>query len=119
MRSMSTTKRTPPPKGLGAAGQALWRQLVGTYSFGTHELAGLVRLCRQQDDVARLEALIEDQGALVVGAAGQQKLNPAGRSPKLKVAVHLATGEWVVSRKRLDFANLVSLNAKQRAEGTG
>lgn len=65
------------PSGLGDAGRALWRRLVGVFEFAEHELALLEVACRQADDVAALEALIREQGLVVEGSAGQQRLSAA------------------------------------------
>lgn len=66
-----------PPAGLGRAGRALWRDIAAEFELDVRELAVLAAACRQADDVARLEALIEEQGAVVTGSAGQPKLSPA------------------------------------------
>lgn len=66
-----------PPTGLGPAGASLWRRLVDAFDLVEHELAVLETACHQADDVAALEALIEEQGMSVPGSAGQPRLNPA------------------------------------------
>lgn len=75
---MSTTKPTPKqPAKLGTAGRELWQVMTGKYGFGPAELAVLSAACRQADDVARLEKLIDDDGVIVTGSAGQPRLSAA------------------------------------------
>lgn len=66
-----------PPSTLADSGAALWRSLLSRYIFAQHELHTLEWACRQVDDLALLEQAIEEQGATVVGSAGQPRLNPA------------------------------------------
>ena len=75
---MNDEKPPPPlPKGLTAAGRALWRAVVGDYDLDAAELVILTAACRQADDVALLEATIADNGATVTGSQGQPRLNAA------------------------------------------
>ena len=69
-------KAPPPPKDLGAAGAALWRQLHTRLRFEAHELAVLHFAARQADDVRRLEDLLAEQGPVVAGSQGQPRLSP-------------------------------------------
>lgn len=64
-----------PPAGLGGAGRALWRRLTPGLEFSTAELVTLELACRQADDVARLEHLLEDEGMVTTGSKGQQRLS--------------------------------------------
>jgi hypothetical protein len=65
------------PEGLGAAGAALWAKFVPAFVFEAREEAVLVLACRQQDDIATLEAALADEGAVVTGSRGQQRVNGA------------------------------------------
>jgi len=65
------------PAGLGPAGKALWRRLVGVFELLDHEQALLEVACRQADDVATLEKIIADDGMIVTGSAGQPRLSAA------------------------------------------
>jgi len=51
-----------PPKGLGTAGRALWRDANSKYEFDPHELVLLVELCRCRDRLELLETTIQDLG---------------------------------------------------------
>ncbi len=65
------------PARLGPAGQALWRRLTANPQlvFSIAESVTLEAACRQADDVAALEALLESQGLVLVGSTGQPKLS--------------------------------------------
>ena len=70
------TRKTPsPPRALGAAGRDLWRRVLGAFVLDDHEVPALVLACRQLDDVARLEALLEADGVVTTGSAGQPRLS--------------------------------------------
>lgn len=70
------------PAGLGAAGGALWRSVVGystdgaTVEFRPDEVAILVTACRTADTVAAIERALVGEPLTVEGSAGQQVLNP-------------------------------------------
>jgi hypothetical protein len=56
----STAPRAP--KGLAAAGRALWRDATGKYEFDPHELMLLGELCRCRDRLEQLEVAIQESG---------------------------------------------------------
>ena len=62
------------PAGLGAAGSALWKRLVGAYVFEPYEVGIVEAACRQADDIARLDAAIRSDGVLTEGSQGQPRL---------------------------------------------
>ena len=64
------------PDGLNAAGRRLWREITGVYVLEPREATVLEAACRQVDDVARLEGLIESGGLVVEGSKGQPRLAP-------------------------------------------
>ena len=68
----------PPraPANLGAAGRGLWRTMVGAYELDPAEVVILSAACRQADDVAALEEII-DGGMIVAGSQGQPRLAAA------------------------------------------
>jgi hypothetical protein len=51
-----------PPKGLGTAGRALWREVNSRFVFDAHELVVLTELCRCKDRLELLEAVIKEVG---------------------------------------------------------
>ena len=70
-----TALRQPP--GLGKAGAALWRRLIGAYDLDVWEVTVVEAACRQSDDNARLEALLAAGGLVIAGSAGQPRLAQA------------------------------------------
>jgi len=70
-----TSKTPSPPRDLGAAGRDLWCRVHGAFELDPHELPGLLLAARQLDDVARLEQLLEVDGLVVTGSAGQPRLS--------------------------------------------
>jgi hypothetical protein len=68
-------RKPRPPRGLGAAGRALWRRLTVEFDFDARELLVLEAAARQADDVALLEALLADEGPVTVGSKGQPRLS--------------------------------------------
>ncbi len=70
------TRKTPsPPRDLGAAGRDLWRRVMSSFELDDHEVPGLLLAARQLDDVARLEELLEADGLVITGSAGQPRLS--------------------------------------------
>lgn len=70
-----------PPKGLGNAGQALWRAihkgLPDGWELDEREVAILELAARQADAVAELEAIIAAEGTMAQGSTGQPVVHPA------------------------------------------
>jgi len=69
------------PVGLGAAGAALWGSIVepreaAGWRLDEREAAVLEAAAHQADDVAALEAQIEQDGRTVAGSRGQTVLHP-------------------------------------------
>ena len=69
------------PKGLGAAGAALWRAVFADVAEGwrldARDLAQLEAASRAADRAAELEALIAEDGLMAAGSQGQPVLHPA------------------------------------------
>jgi hypothetical protein len=63
----------PPPRGAGASGARLWRQVLGKYGLEAHELVVLREAVRTADLVDKLSALIDRAG--LIGDDG--KMAPA------------------------------------------
>jgi hypothetical protein len=74
---MSTPRKATPPRDLGVAGRDLFRRLTDRWKFEPWEVPGLLRVCRAVDREARLEAIIREQGDVVPGAQGLDRMNPA------------------------------------------
>lgn len=72
---MTATKKPRAPTGLGVAGKALWGRLNERYSFDPREQAILDAACRQVDLVVELERVLTDDGVIVVGSKGQQRVS--------------------------------------------
>lgn len=64
-----------PPKGLGPVGRDLYRKVCTSFELDDYELPGLLLACRQLDDVARLEELLERDGLVATGSNGQPRLS--------------------------------------------
>lgn len=81
-----------PPRGLSNAGTALWSRLTAAPAegecliFSAAELTVLEMACRQADDIAKLEALIEADGLIVAGSKGQPKLSAVPSELRLQRA---------------------------------
>lgn len=93
--SKSTAPRAP--SGLGVAGRALWRSVSSAlpdgFAWDERELAILTMAAHQADDLAALEAAIEQHGAMVVGSKGQPVLNPAiGEARQARLTVSRLLG---------------------------
>lgn len=72
---------TPPvPDDLGKAGRRLWietiRELGPEWTLDSRELAVLEAACRQRDDVALCEAIVDRDGPEATGSAGQPVVSP-------------------------------------------
>lgn len=75
------------PRGLGAAGRALWRSFTApttradgstaVLEFDTREAANLAQAARIADTIADLEAVLAVDGVVVLGSKGQPRLHPA------------------------------------------
>ena len=70
-----------PPTSLGKAGRALWRSIQADLEAGweldARELHLLERSCRTADDLARLDAIVDKEGATIEGSRGQTVVHPA------------------------------------------
>ena len=73
---MAAAKPPSTPHGLGAAGRAFWRQMVGTFSFDPAELGTLRRLCTTMSETAALEKCLAETGPMIKGSRGQPVVNP-------------------------------------------
>jgi hypothetical protein len=65
-----------PPKGTGVNGAKLWRDVLGKYERGEHELALLREMVRTADLLDKLAAVTAREGLMVEGAWGS-KPHPA------------------------------------------
>lgn len=68
------------PDGLDTAGRDLWTAITSDidqdFELDHRELAILERACRQADDVARCEQVVERDGPEATGSAGQPIVSP-------------------------------------------
>ena len=92
-------KRNPPkpPAGLRRGGAALWRRIVATIDVEPWEAEHLRLACEQRDLADDLARLLAEQGLVVTGSLGQEKLNPAAaelRAARAAVSAHLARLKW-------------------------
>jgi hypothetical protein len=64
------------PKGLAAAGRALWREVQGGYVLDPAEEQILLQMCRLTDTLARLETELASAETTVRGSRGQPVGHP-------------------------------------------
>lgn len=85
------------PRGLGAAGAALWRDVLAGYELGAEERPNLLRACHVLDTLAELDAIVAADGVLIRtgrGAKVAKRIHPAVveiRAQELILARLLAT----------------------------
>lgn len=72
---MASTNR--PPRGLGAAGKALFRSVTAVVDLAPHELLTLAEACRLADLAADLEAGARQRGLTVQAVAEIRKCRQA------------------------------------------
>lgn len=74
-----TDQQNPPdvPAELGTAGAAFWLQQQSESEFDSRESALLIEACRTLDRIAALDAVIEEDGLMIIGSTGQKVLHPA------------------------------------------
>jgi hypothetical protein len=65
------------PNGLQAAGKTLWKQLNEELVLDARELATLHRACLLADRAVELGALVKEDGLMIAGSTGQQRIHPA------------------------------------------
>lgn len=68
--------RKTPPKGIGAAGKALWDDVTGSYELRADEKRVLEDACRERDLIKRLEDALAGAELVVRGSMGQDVINP-------------------------------------------
>lgn len=94
------------PRGLGAAGRRLWRELLSVYVLDPHERAMLTEACHTADTCAVLQAQVAAMGPalFVVGPQGvkaapavvelrQQRLVLARLLASLRIPAEAAAGQ--------------------------
>lgn len=59
---MAGTSSPRPPRGLGTAGRAVWREANARYEFDPHELVLLAELARCKDRLELLDAAVLEVG---------------------------------------------------------
>lgn len=66
------------PKGLGSAGNALWRSVLTDYWMDgeSHKLSILEEACRVKDRISELEAAMAGEPLTVLGSARQLTIHP-------------------------------------------
>ncbi|WP_043648046.1 hypothetical protein [Nocardia thailandica] len=70
------TPRQTAPKGLGAPGRALWRDVTAKYQLRADEMRVLEAACREADLIDRLETEMPAAKLIVTGSQGQPVINP-------------------------------------------
>ena len=73
---MVTMAARRAPSGLGAAGKALWREVMAEFGLAPHESAILVQVCRCVDRLDQIEAELAGAELTVAGSTGQPRAHP-------------------------------------------
>jgi P27 family predicted phage terminase small subunit len=73
---MADVRRRSAPKGLKAAGKALWREVLAEFEPNAAELALLEQLCLTVDELAAMQADLAEMGMVVMGSRNQPRVNP-------------------------------------------
>src|SRR5690625_3622850 len=73
---MTVAKKVAAPKGLKAAGAALWRKVVDMYELRPDELVTLEKACRASDRITLMEEELDASPLMVKGSMGQPAVNP-------------------------------------------
>ena len=66
-----------PPEVLRERGAALWRDLHESLEFDVHETPVVLEACRTADAIDELAAVIDRDGYMSTGSAGQAIVHPA------------------------------------------
>jgi phage terminase small subunit len=66
----------PPPRDLRVSGNALWRNIIGTYVLDPAEVVLLHQLCRAVDVLDRIAADLAEMGVTTMGSQNQPVANP-------------------------------------------
>lgn len=98
------------PKGLGAGGSALWREVVGKYDLRADELVVLEGACRATDRIAAMEEE-RDGRVTATGSMGQLVVHPLVG----EIRAHEAQVASMLARLKLpdDPAGAVSSGGEQ------
>lgn len=82
-----------PPESLGAAGKALWRDVVAKYDLRADELRVLADTCHAADRVAAMRSELDVRSIVTTGSMGQDVVHPLVaelRAHEAQVATMLA-----------------------------
>lgn len=72
---MTATKKVAVPKGMKAAGAALWRKVLDLYELRPDELVTLEKACRASDRIVAMEVELGDR-VTATGSMGQVVVHP-------------------------------------------
>lgn len=72
---MTAVKKVAAPKGLKAAGAALWRKVVDLYELRPDEMVTLEKACRASDRIVAMEDELGDE-ITTEGSTGQVVVHP-------------------------------------------
>jgi negative regulator of sigma E activity len=73
---MTASEAPAIPAGLSEDGEALWREVVGSYQLRVDELRLLEAACNTADELSRMTVALAAEPLVVVGSQGQPVANP-------------------------------------------
>jgi hypothetical protein len=108
------------PEHLSDAGATLWEAVTSGipegFELDDRETAQLDLAARQADDLARLEAVISEEGATAVGSTGQPVVHPAiGEARQGRLAISRLLGVLDLADEDGDVGTAASRRGRRAA----
>jgi phage terminase small subunit len=112
-----------PPRGMGARGRALWREVVTRYELTPSDIQVLRELCCATDELSKLTAAMAHAPMMVAGSRGQPRPHPllqevrAHRENMARLAKLLALPDEPGKRARQPKSNVARVANFVRSSG--
>jgi len=78
------------PEGLGSRGRAFWDEVTSSYDVELDARITLAEACRTLDTLDALAAIVDTEGPMSTGSAGQSTVHPALAEHRAQTASLLA-----------------------------